>query len=156
MIRTGVRRLGLLACLPLALIATACSGDRPPVQDNAAEGQVLLPKGVSLKASNRGGFYAAWQPSTEFVPLNEEFDARVWLFRDAKGLQPLEVDAVSIDCRMPGHRHGMLHDVSLDSQDDGSFLAQGMLCHMAGNWVLHVDVRREELTERAQFEFHLD
>ena len=60
-----------------------------------------------------------------------------------------DYDEVSIDARMPAHKHGMLRDVGLTPQEDGSMRADGLLLHMYGHWELHVDIRKGARFERA-------
>ncbi len=64
-------------------------------------------------------------------------------------------DAVSIDAAMPAHKHGMLRDVGLTPQEDGSMRADGLLLHMYGHWELHVDVQKGARFERAQVSVRL-
>ena len=117
--------------------------DREPTPSTLPEGEAAW--------SNARGFYAVWRPLDGEVPFNEEFDAEVWLYADDSGTQPIEDADVVIDCRMPHHQHGMLHDVELVPTGEGRYLAEGMLCHMLGYWELYVDVTRGAVTERAQF-----
>lgn len=158
-----------------ALVLAACGGQEPPAEPQPQpqpQPRVELPGEPIVAAavdstrpaapapalppgegawSNARGFYAVWRPLGGEVPFNEEFDAEVWLFADDFGTQPLADAAVSIDCRMPHHQHGMLHDVGLVPTGGGRYLAEGMLCHMLGYWELYVDVTRGAVTERAQF-----
>lgn len=146
-------RLRSRAAAPLlAAVLAACSGE-----DGARGAAAACPEG-SAAWSNAGGFYAVWRPLAEpaEVPLNEEFEAEVWLFTDDSCAVPVEGAEVAIDCRMPAHRHGMLHDVALEHRGGGRYVAEGMLCHMTGRWELHVDLTRGALTERAQFDFVLE
>lgn len=110
---------------------------------------------AELTASNAGGFHARWEPAEGEVPLNEEWTAEVWLYEDAAGERPLEDADVSIDCRMPAHRHGMLQEVELVHLEDGHYRAEGMLCHMLGHWELYVDLTRGPITERVQWDLDL-
>ena len=156
------------AVLLSLLLATAACGREPqsPVtegdpQTDSPEGEAKsgpeseLPEGEGAW-SNAGGFYAVWSPLVETVPFNEEFDLRVWLFEDETRDRPIPDAQVVIDCRMPHHQHGMLHDVDLVPAGDGSYLAEGMLCHMMGYWELHLDVTRGPVTERAQFALEVE
>ena len=110
------------------------------------------PQAVSSQA---GGFHARWQPSVAPLPLNESFDATLWLSTGANGV-PIEGAQVSVDCRMPAHRHGMLQEVEISDEGRGRYRVLGLLCHMPGHWVLHVDLTRGAITERAQFDLVIE
>ena len=101
--------------------------------------------------SQAGGFHVQWQPSVAPLPLNESFDATLWLKTSTDGT-PIEGARLSIDCRMPAHRHGMLQEVEVTDEGQGRYRVLGLLCHMVGHWVLHVDLTRGAVTERAQFD----
>lgn len=153
-----MRRIALIA-----LLIAGC-GEEPAGIEIQAEiesdadrepGAAELPAGEATW-SNARGFYAVWRPLDGEIPFNEEFDAEVWLYADDSGAQPIEDANVAIDCRMPHHQHGMLHDVDLVPTGGGRYLAEGMLCHMLGYWELHVDVTRGAVTERAQFALEVE
>ena len=110
------------------------------------------PQGVTSQA---GGFHARWQPSVAPLPLNEVFDATLWLSTSAGGA-PIEGAQVSVDCRMPAHRHGMLQKVEITDEGQGRYRVLGLLCHMVGHWVLHVDLTHGAITERAQFDLVIE
>ncbi len=56
-----------------------------------------------------------------------------------------------VDADMPAHRHGMNTKPVIADQGNGKYKVDGMLFHMAGDWVIFVDVTRGEVTERASF-----
>ena len=150
------RRLPLFSLL----VAAACGGG-----DGSREGAPGgAPADVAAPAvpsgerawSNARGFFAVWRPTGGSVPLNEEFDAEVFLFEDESCSRPIEGAELAVDCRMPAHQHGMLRDVDPEEAGGGRYVVRGMLCHMLGHWELHLDLRRGAVTERAQFDIELE
>jgi hypothetical protein len=134
----------LIVALVAATSLVGCSPqDAAPMPD---------PQGVTSQA---GGFHARWQPSVDPLPLNESFNATLWLSSSADGA-PIEGAHVSVDCRMPAHRHGMLQEVEITDEGQGRYQVLGLLCHMVGHWVLHVDLTRGAVTERAQFDLIIE
>jgi hypothetical protein len=130
--------------LVVATMLVACS---PEAADPMPEPQAVT--------SQAGGFHARWQPSVAPLPLNESFDATLWLTTSADGV-PIEGGRLSVDCRMPAHRHGMLQEVEVRDEGQGRYRVLGLLCHMPGHWVLHVDLTRGAITERAQFDLVIE
>lgn len=137
------------ALLLLALMA--CGGDSPKETPAPADN---TPQGETSTAL-AGEFTGVYRVVEGEIPLNEEFTVELWLFEDEAMTQPLADGDVSIDCRMPHHRHGMLADVELVHQGEGRYLAEGMMCHMLGEWELYVDRQSGPLTERVQWNFRL-
>lgn len=155
----------ILGLLPLA----ACGGNSPPETENkeapgtahdaatstgnrgAAEGDP-----ITLSAdSSRGNFRIRIRPEGGSIPLNEPF-AVVLDLLDPKTGQPLQDHGeVTLDARMPAHGHGMLRDVALVPDGEGSLRAEGLLFHMVGHWEFHVDLTRGPRVERAQASFEL-
>ena len=63
---------------------------------------------------------------------------------------------ISAGMKMPEHGHGMNVQPETVEQPDGSYRVKGMLLHMAGYWLLHVDVVEKGLFERTSFRIDLD
>ncbi|MHC5026674.1 MAG: hypothetical protein ACYTGR_07955 [Planctomycetota bacterium] len=108
------------------------------------------PTAIEL-AANDGGFSLAYCLSETPAPLNDPFDAEVWITRGTTDDLVLEIDA-----RMPHHKHGMNVRPTITKRDDGSYLVEGLLLHMPGYWEMYFDVTRGGLTERAQTSMELD
>jgi len=113
------------------------------------------PSDARATLSQAGGFYVRWKPSIEPPPLNEAFDGTLWLSTRVEG-EPIELAQLDVDCRMPAHRHGMLQEVDIIEEGAGRYSVRGFLCHMAGNWVLQVDLTQGAITERAQFDILIE
>ncbi|MEM6671852.1 MAG: FixH family protein [Planctomycetota bacterium] len=124
--------------VPFALAAAACGG-----------GADLLDDATLRAPSSEGTFEARLVPEPVDIPNNEPFAMRLALV-GPDGEAFVDYDEVTLDARMPAHGHGMLRDVDLELEKDGTLRAEGLLFHMAGHWEIHVDVRRGPWIERAQ------
>lgn len=140
----------LLLTLPLL----GCGADEPPADDSG--GAAAVTGEVLMASSALDSFDARITPLVAEIPMNEPFEVTLELVDPESGEAFTDYDAVTIDARMPAHGHGMLRDVELVPQDDGSLLAEGLLFHMVGRWEIHVDVRRGARVERAQAEVILE
>ena len=148
----------------LALSALGCgSGEVPAAGDagvteriSAGSAPAEETRGETLEARSSGGaFLARVTPLVDPIPMNEAFSVSLSLLDPETGAPFTDYDEVSIDARMPAHKHGMLRDVGLTPQEDGSMRADGLLLHMYGHWELHVDIRKGARFERAQISVRL-
>jgi hypothetical protein len=88
------------------------------------------------------------------IPLNEPFAIDVMVFDDDGSIV---ADAqLSVDARMPHHRHGMIVEPKVIMHETGGARVEGMLFHMPGRWELYFDITRHGRTERAQDIIMLD
>lgn len=101
-------------------------------------------------ASNGGAFVVEYSTRPAPIPLNAPFEVDVRVF-GPDGALATDVDVV-VDAWMPAHRHGMNRASRVERQPDGTFVARGMLLHMAGLWNLTIDVSRGGSTDRAQLD----
>jgi hypothetical protein len=60
-----------------------------------------------------------------------------------------------VDAYMPAHRHGMNYRPRVSRKDDGTYVAEGLLFHMPGQWQLRFDVERGGRTERLSHDIDL-
>jgi hypothetical protein len=103
-----------------------------------------------------GTYEVRWSPVGGAFPDAEPFAVLLCVRR--KDGAPLATDAVvRVDAEMPHHGHGM-NLVPIVSREGGSegedavgFRAEGMLFHMAGRWVVAVDIEEAGVLERAQW-----
>jgi len=63
---------------------------------------------------------------------------------------------LAVDAYMPVHRHGMNYRPRVSRKDDGTYLAEGLLFHMPGQWQLRFDVERGGRTERLTTDIELE
>lgn len=57
-------------------------------------------------------------------------------------------DALDVDARMPEHGHGMNYRAKVHPVGAGRFRAEGLMFHMPGRWLLVLDVRSGQRSER--------
>jgi hypothetical protein len=146
-----------------ALAALGCGPGEPDAGSTSSGAAAPAPhpaspevRGDTLEGLSSGGaFLARVTPLVDPIPMNEAFGVLLSLVDPDSGEPFVDYDEVSIDARMPAHKHGMLRDVGLTPQDDGSMRADGLLLHMYGHWELHVDIRKGALFERAQISVRL-
>ena len=152
-------------CLTLGMACLGC-GDTEP--DGSPSGKLLEttdpipaedPKdsfpmsgealGRVTASSSKGTFQVAISTvNGDPIPLNEPFAVTVDL-TDPDGQPWKGAERVTLDARMPAHRHGMLRDVELEEIAPGRFQAEGLLFHMIGHWEFHVDTVQGPSIERA-------
>jgi len=154
----------ILATVALAVLGFG--GDEPAAErsggasgtpgEGGAPAAAAEVRGETLEATSSGGRYVARvTPLVASIPMNEPFGVSLTLTDPETGDRFTDYDEVSIDARMPAHKHGMLRDVGLVEQPDGSLRADGLLLHMYGHWEFHVDVRMGPRFERAQVSVRL-
>ena len=100
--------------------------------------------------ANDGNFTIYWNPRPDPIPLNQFFRVQVQVL-DMWGNVVTPDDAtLVVDAGMPQHGHGMNHIPRVVPQDDGTWLVEGLLMHMPGEWQLYFDIERDGVTRRAQ------
>lgn len=109
------------------------------------------------KATQAGNFFVSYTPTPDPIPFNELFELQVDVWEsDAKETRVSDAE-VDIEVTMPAHGHGMNTEPSVTSQEDGSFLVEGMKFHMQSNsaaerWELAVTVDQNGTSDTAVFE----
>jgi len=145
--------------LMIALAALGC--EREPTQQAAAPApkpvspQPATPP-VELSAEARSGtsadgtYSVRWEVVGGAIPDAEPFGIAFAVTR-ADG-RPIAADAqVFVDAEMPHHGHGMNFVPMVKRQGDDTFVAEGLLFHMPGRWVLAIDVGEDGVRERTQW-----
>lgn len=135
--------------LVLALLATAAA--------TGCGGGGSAPAGPPLawEATTRvQGHRVAWSAPEGGLPLNEEFTVTVNVTGSDGG--PLENAAVEFQAEMPGHGHGMLRQPRTVEEGSGRYRVDGVLLHMEGDWVVHLDVIAGGVADRASFEVQVE
>jgi hypothetical protein len=97
-----------------------------------------------------GNYRVTWRTADGApIPNNEPFriDVRV----AAKDGSPVTGAQVVFQGDMPGHGHGMLREPRTTEVGDGRYRIDGVLLHMAGRWVVHLDVIEGGRAERSTF-----
>jgi hypothetical protein len=149
------------SCL-LLLAECGCRTADPGPSGHTASGPMaprtvttVPPAGHHGSASNDGTYYVAYLPDPDPIPLNQMFSLHVWVYAAADRSEVLPNVRLLADAAMPEHDHGMNTTPRVRANPDGSFTVEGMLFHMPGHWELYLDVARDGITERAQFDVDL-
>jgi hypothetical protein len=105
----------------------------------------------SENTTDGGSYFVTIAPPDGAVPFNDFFDLTVAVHSGSDHAELVTDCEVEVTATMPAHGHGMNYEPEVTQGEDGSFVASGMLFHMQGEWVIHVDVTRQGATERAAF-----
>lgn len=100
------------------------------------------------KTSDGGGHDVDLQPRGGEIEWNKHFALDLTL-RSKKAVS--ENFEVRVDADMPAHRHGMNTKSETFDQGGGSYLVEGMLFHMKGDWVITVELIDGEVTEKVEY-----
>lgn len=130
-------------------------GTQTAAGQDAADGS-WLSSGARTALSADGTYRVAWEPIGGVIPDAEPFAIAIEIER-VDGA-PLAADTVVLaDAEMPHHGHGMnLIPEVKRAPHAGAFVAEGMLLHMSGEWVVAIDVGEGGVSERAQWILHVD
>lgn len=155
---------GLISGIGLALSSCRSNGEKqaaPTTQPGpasrpsttASPDAMESETGAALSASGAYSVRYFTQPSP--IPLNEMFAINVHII-NTRTNEPADDVSLSVDGRMPEHRHGMNVDPIVTKTGPGTFRVEGMLFHMPGRWEIHFDLTRGGMTERAWYEVFLE
>ncbi|MHC4991263.1 MAG: hypothetical protein ACYTGC_09810 [Planctomycetota bacterium] len=156
-----VTTLLAVSAMQLGCQDTGTSDAMPPAAPAAEAPAATLPAtsdepAVQVITSNGGRYRVQFSPRPEDIPSNELFSMAVHVLEaDGTPLPPGAVQ-LEVDARMPAHRHGMNTMPEVRRADDGSFVVDGMMLHMSGDWVLYFDITQDGTTERAETSMVLD
>lgn len=132
-------------------VSSPVSSSMSPSDASSDASSDVSSSSVRSGRSADGTYEVHWEPVGGIIPDADPFAIAVAV-RRIDG-QPLSTDAVvRVDAEMPHHGHGMnLVPVVKRQVGASRFLAEGMLFHMTGRWVLSVDVEEAGVSERAQW-----
>jgi len=134
------------------------SGTEPTPRGGARIG---LAASLQEQRSADGTYLARWTPADGVLPDAEPF-AMHFSVRRADGKPIAKSAKFLVDAEMPHHGHGMnvVPTVRLASASgqhaeagpaESLLVADGMLLHMPGRWVLALDVEEDGVLERTQW-----
>jgi len=109
--------------------------------------------GERALTSANGHYRLYYRSEPEPIPLNQPFILTVRVEHATPAAEPF---SLSVNARMPQHRHGMNTRPRVHDLGDGKFRVEGLLFHMAGRWELHFDISVDGVTTRAQDDVELD
>jgi hypothetical protein len=117
----------------------------------AASQDASLTSAARRGVSADGTYRVAWEPVGGVFPDAEPFAIAIEVERvDGRELQA--ATAISADAEMPHHGHGMnLVPVVKPVPGRGRFIAEGMLLHMPGRWIVSIDVEEDGIAERTNW-----
>ena len=139
-VRTILRLMGGLAAGCMAAHALAASFTPGPGTTPGREG-----------VSTAGGFFVAYVPTPDPIPLNELCTLTVRVSDSRDPAQPITDAAVTASAWMPAHDHGTALQPRVESHGDGTATVSGLLLHMAGHWELRLGIARKGQMERVTF-----
>lgn len=87
----------------------------------------------------------AWRTVPERIAVGQHFVIDFAVCPKAGARTP---QAVRVDASMPAHRHGMNYRTGITPTGSGTYRAEGLMFHMAGQWELTFDVVAGTTTER--------
>jgi len=116
-----------------------------PVSPPAAAAATPAPVEERSGTTTNGAFVVSWVPVPDPIPFNEPYKLVVTVARAASPTVPERAARLELDATMPAHGHGMNRTPHVTANGDGTFLVEGMLFHMSGEWnlVFHVYVGAE-------------
>lgn len=140
------------ALLIAASLFTACG--RPAEEGNSPGAKITETDFVNWPATqptDLGSYVVTLRPEQATIERNEHFALLVSLDPrkdDPPGATDLKI---LVDADMPAHRHGMNTKPEITNEGNLNYRVDGMLFHMAGEWVITVDITQGETTERTSF-----
>jgi hypothetical protein len=139
-------RILLFPALCTALLVS-CKDPAPIQVQNTTEASSTA-DWPATKSTDGGGYSVTLSPVGGGILNNEHFSLALSIKPEKATSAPLKV---VVDADMPAHRHGMNTKPELVEQGEGRYQVDGMLFHMAGEWVITVDVGSGEASERVTF-----
>jgi len=130
-----------LVCWPAGTATAIC------VEPSAAKTWGSLTSG--------GSFYVEWAAEPGPLVLNEIGSLRVHVL-DPEDRSPVAGAVVTVNGRMPEHKHGLNLHPRVEMEPDGSARVSGFLLHMEGQWEIEIGVALDGQMERARFTLDLE
>lgn len=124
---------------------------------SAPQVESWLTSAARTATSADGTYLVGWEPVGGVIPDAEPFAIAIEVRRaDGRPIDPRAT--VAVDAEMPHHGHGMnlVPTVQPHPSGAGRFVAEGMLLHMSGRWVLAIDVEEDGVAERTQWHVDVD
>lgn len=151
---TGLSVRVMVMCVATIMIAApACNtSSRVRSEPSAHQAGTENPDSDKARETSNGSFFVTYAPKPDPIPLNQLFELVIRVFSGTERSKPLTDVSIEVDAAMPAHHHGMNLVPRVTAAADGSFLVQGMLFHMPGDWELYIDVRSGDKKERARFD----
>lgn len=140
---------GAIACC--LLVVSGCGSKKADETPSKSSAPAVADERRARETSG-GSYFVSYEPVPSPIPLNQVFQLKVRVFKDAAMTTPADGVAVTADAAMPHHHHGMNLVPRSEQTGPGQFRISGMLFHMPGYWEIYVDVKEGARDERARFE----
>lgn len=102
-----------------------------------------------------GRYKVSIKPVPDPIPLNALFSLNLMVEKTEGGTLPLGT-GILVDATMPEHKHGMnTVPTVVPGNVPGSYLAQGLLFHMPGNWEITVRIQEGGSVSEAEFKVRI-
>ncbi len=157
----------MIALLVLVACSTTTSSPGGPVAivvqtPSGGATSSAVPASPDAVTTAVGKYHLTWSTTPATIPFNELFSIRTAV-SDASGA-PVTNATVTVDASMPQHGHGMATHPITDPgtcsaptdgtapvcvHPDGVYVTDGMKFHMAGEWVIHFEIRGPNGTDSA-------
>lgn len=131
--------------IPLLLCFFACT-----TKENKDSGEEFIDYPLEVLSETQL-FLVRYQPTPNPIPLNEEFSIQSMIYDNADHNTALQGLSVDINAEMPEHQHGMPQLPTIN-EEDGKWIADGMLFQMEGYWEIHMYITHENQSEIATFQ----
>ena len=151
--RTTKKLIGVASRLLIGVAVLASAGCKEDEPDASGPEAISSAEWPATETTDGGSFEVTVDPEPEKIVLYKHFALDVKV-----GAKDGESSGIAIvaDADMPEHRHGMNTKPEVSEIEAGHFRVEGMLFHMAGQWVITVDVTRGEKTESAEFPVYME
>lgn len=107
---------------------------------------------ISCQKVNENGIEVSFHSSS--IPFNENFKLEITL--GDKKFKNISPEQLAVEAIMPAHGHGMNVEPMIKQGDSpNSFLAEGMLFHMRGDWQIIIYVNDKQQTQKAVIDVSL-
>lgn len=107
-------------------------------------------------ASNDGQYTFYWVPKPNPIPLNWFSSMEIQVLDLYGNTVTPDNATLTVDAGMPQHGHGMNHVPRIKAQPNGTWLAEGFLMHMPGDWQLYFDLEVDGVSHRGQTPLVID
>ena len=140
------------AIITICTLCIACDTEKP-ANGNLPPENKLVPTWPDTRKTTGGSFSITLNPTGGEIAENKHFSLDLHVKSTVTTAGVLEV---KVDADMPAHGHGMNTQPEVVAGKEGDYRVDGMLFHMAGEWVITVEVGRQGKMERASFPVQIE
>ena len=141
-----------LAAVGLIFLAS-CASPNAETTTTAFVSPAAPIQGEVMTANGR--YIVQWELDGDDITVGKPFSIAVELRGANADGQPADIE-LSVDARMPHHRHGMIVVPTLRRTSDNTWRCEGMAFQMPGYWEFYFDVLEDGGVTRAQDDVTID